>query len=151
MVDELELRSDAFVDGGQLQPDFTCDGDDVSPPLAWDGAPDGTAAYALIVDDPDARGFVHWAVAHIRGDVTALERNASASRSDLVQGRNDFGRGGYGGPCPPSGSHRYVFRLLALSQPLELSGAPDADAVRAAAEGHILAEGALTATYRRGG
>jgi Raf kinase inhibitor-like YbhB/YbcL family protein len=149
IMGELELTSDAFVDGGQIPPDFTCDGADVSPPLAWDGAPDGTAAYALIVDDPDARGFIHWVVAHIPGDVTALERDASARRSDLVQGPNDFGRAGYGGPCPPSGSHRYVFRLFALSEPLEVSGAPDA--VRAAVEGRVLGEATLSGTYRRGG
>lgn len=145
MADTLTVTSPAFGEGGSIPTRFTCDDADVSPPLAWSGAPNGTAAYALIVDDPDARGWIHWAVTDLEG-TTLAEGEAGG-----VEGRNDFGRPGWGGPCPPSGTHRYAFSVYALSEPLGLSAGFAADELREAMAGRVLAEGRLTATYRRGG
>ena len=145
------LTSTAFPEGGAIPREFSCDGENVSPPLSWSGAPAEAQTMALIVDDPDARGFVYWVVYNVDPSATGeLARGVSASPDVPSQGRNGFGNVGYGGPCPPSGSHRYVFRLLALDTTLSLGGSPGATDVLAAAEGHILAEARLTATYRRG-
>ena len=147
--DGMELRSEAFAEGEAIPSAHTCDGGDTSPPLSWEEAPEGTAAFALIVDDPDARGFVHWVLTDIPGDQTGLP--AGEGDSIGVPGRNDFGRIGWGGPCPPSGEHRYVFTLVALSAPLGLAGTVDADAVRTAMATSALGEAKLTGVYRRGG
>jgi Raf kinase inhibitor-like YbhB/YbcL family protein len=150
MTDSIGLTSTAFTEGEAIPSRHTCDGEDVSPPLAWSGAPDGTAAFALIVDDPDARGWIHWLAADIPADQAALEEGASGSSAG-TEGRTDFGRTGYGGPCPPSGSHRYAFEVFALSEPVGLSSGFSADELRTAMEGKVLASGRLTGTYRRGG
>lgn len=148
----LVLTSTEFGAGGTIPARYTCDGDDVSPPLAWEGAPPETQSLVLVIDDPDARGFVHWVVFDMTASATgSIPTGWSKSADASPQGTNGFGRVGYAGPCPPSGSHRYVFRLLALRTVLALQGAPRADEVLAAAEGHVLAEATLTATYRRGG
>ena len=144
------LGSPAFTEGGPIPREFSCDGTDASPPLGWVGLPDGTVALALIVDDPDAGGFVHWVAYDVDPALGDLASGASTAAGAPPQGRNSFGQTGYGGPCPPSGTHRYVFRLLALDQELGLSGAPDAGTVLAAADGHILGEARLTGTYTRG-
>jgi Raf kinase inhibitor-like YbhB/YbcL family protein len=141
------VTSNAFADGGPIPARYTCDADDVSPPLAWSGAPDGTEAFAIVVDDPDAGGWVHWILADIPSATAALAEGAAAG----VEGTTDFGRRGWGGPCPPSGSHRYVFEVFALSDALDLEPGFDADALRAAIDGKVLASGRLTGTYRRGG
>ncbi len=150
MTEELTVTSSAFTDGGAIPSRYTCDGEDVSPPLAWSGAPDGTAALALIVDDPDARGWIHWLAADLPAGRTTLEEGASGTAAG-TEGRTDFGATGYGGPCPPSGSHRYSFEVFALSEPLSLPAGFSADELRAAMSGKLLASGRLTATYRRGG
>jgi Raf kinase inhibitor-like YbhB/YbcL family protein len=142
------LSSPAFQEGQAIPQKHSCAGEDVSPPLGWEGAPAGTTAFALIVDDPDARGFVHWVVANISGTATELPEGASGPEAG-VQGTNSFRRTGYSGPCPPSGTHRYVFRLLALSQQLQVSGSPTADEVRRAAAPLTLGEATLTGTYTR--
>lgn len=147
MTDTLTVTSTAFTDGGGIPSRHTCDGQDVSPPLAWTGAPEETAAFALIVDDPDARGWIHWVVADIPAGTTELAEGGRAGS----EGRNDFGRNGWGGPCPPSGSHRYDFTVFALSEQTGLSAGFGADELRAAMEGKVLAEGRLSGTYRRGG
>ena len=148
----FSLTSTAFADGGSIPRKFSCDGEDVSPALSWEDAPDDTGAFALIVDDPDARGWVHWVVFDMTGSQSGgLAEAISASPDAPPQGRNDFGKIGWGGPCPPSGTHRYRFTLLALDGPLGLTGTPSADDVRGAAEGHTLDEATLTATYTRGG
>lgn len=148
----FSLTSPEFAEGGSIPRRFTCDGDNVSPALSWRDAPPETANFALIVDDPDARGFVHWVTYNLTGSATGSLSEAVGSSPDAPpQGRNGFGRIGYGGPCPPSGTHRYVFTLYALSAPLELAGAPSADEVRAAARGATLATATLTVTYTRGG
>jgi len=144
----LELTSPAFTDGGAIPRRHSCDGPDVSPALAWTGAPAGTAAFALLVEDPDARGFVHWVVASIPGDATGLSEGVPAA-GPPAQGRNDFGRVGWGGPCPPSGTHRYVFTLYALREKPMLTGTPTARDLRRAIEGRVLAEARLVGTYRR--
>lgn len=150
MPDSLSVTSAAFTDGDVIPAEHTCDGADSSPPLAWSGAPDGTAAYAVVVDDPDARGFIHWMVADLPAEQTSLDEGASG-RSAGTEGRNDFGRTGYGGPCPPSGSHRYIVTVHALSEPLGLGTGFSADELRAAMRDRVLASGRLGGTYRRGG
>lgn len=147
MTDSLAVTSSAFAEGDAIPSQFTCDGTDLSPPLEWSGAPDATAAYAVIVDDPDARGFIHWAVADIPADQTSLGEGATSG----IEGRNDFGRAGYGGPCPPSGSHRYVFTVYALSEATGLAPGFSADELRDAMKGKTLGTGQLAGSYRRGG
>ena len=142
----FRLTSSAFADGAAIPSDYTCDGADLRPPLAWSGAPPETAEFALVMDDPDARGFVHWVVVGIPADATSLGERLPAGAHE---GRTDFGRVGYGGPCPPSGTHRYVTMLYALSEPLGLSGSVSALDVRRAAQGETLATAVLTGTYRR--
>jgi Raf kinase inhibitor-like YbhB/YbcL family protein len=152
MPDQLTLSSPEFDEGGAIPRRFTCDAADVSPPLSWSGAPDGTITLALVMDDPDAGGFVHWVVYNIDVSATgSLPAGWSATPEAAPQGVNSFGKVGYGGPCPPSGTHRYAFRLLALDQVLELAAGPKAQAVLDASAGHALAEATLTGTYRRGG
>ncbi len=144
------LTSAAFSAGGAIPARFTCDGRDLSPGMTWTGTPAGTRSLVLLVDDPDAHGFAHWIAYAIDPTATALAEGAGAAASHLAQGTNDFGRVGYGGPCPPSGTHHYVFTLYALAAPLGLSGSPRASAVRAAlARAHVLGRTTLTATYRR--
>jgi Raf kinase inhibitor-like YbhB/YbcL family protein len=146
------LSSTDFGDGGAIPRRYACDGDEVSPSLAWSGAPGDAAAMALIMDDPDAGGFVHWVLFDMTASATgSLPAGWSKSPDAPPQGTNSFGRVGYGGPCPPSGTHHYSFRLIALGQELALSGAPTAQQVLDAAAGHILGEARLTGTYQRGG
>ena len=146
----FEITSTAFANGDAIPSRFTCDGAGQSPPLAWHGTPEGTRAFALLVTDPDARGFVHWVATDIPASTAGLAEGASGSGSAGREGRNDFGRTGWGGPCPPSGTHRYVFELFALSAPLVLPGVPSAAAVRAAIRQRLLGEARLTGTYQRG-
>jgi hypothetical protein len=154
---DIALTSPAFAAGAAIPPKYTCDGADVSPPLAWSGAPAGTRAFALIADDPDAPAgtWVHWVLFNLSGTTDSLPENVATSEAlaeleGALQGRNDFRRTGYGGPCPPPGKpHRYVFKLYALDGPLALqAGATKADVERAL-QGHILARGQLLGTYRR--
>jgi Raf kinase inhibitor-like YbhB/YbcL family protein len=145
------LTSTAFTEGGSIPRQFTCDGKDVSPALDWSGAPDKTAAFALVVEDPDARDFAHWLVYNMTGSATgALPEGVSASPDAPTQGINDFGKIGYGGPCPPSGTHHYRFTLYALDDMLNIAKAPHAADLLAAVRSHTLATAVLTATYRRG-
>lgn len=152
------LTSPAFVDGGALPPRFTGDGDDVSPPLAWDSAPNGTRAFALIVDDPDApdprkpkRTWVHWVVADIPAETTSLPEAASgrAMPQGAVEGRNDSNDVGYSGPYPPVGRHRYFFRLHALDSPVRLPQGHTKAELLKAIEGHVLDSAQLMGTYVR--
>jgi Raf kinase inhibitor-like YbhB/YbcL family protein len=145
----MRLSSEAFEHGAAIPAEHTCDGADRSPPLAWSDVPDGTAAFAIIVTDPDARGFVHWVLTDIPGD----RRELTAGTGDVVgvPGRNDFGRSGWGGPCPPSGQHRYEFTIFALDAPLVLGEDVTGDRVRSAVADGTLGEGHLTGVYTRGG
>ncbi len=142
------LTSPSFADGGAIPVKHSCDGRDVSPALSWQGAPAGTAAFALIVDDPDARGFIHWVVYNIPGSETGLPEGVSAT-AQPPQGRNDFGRPGWGGPCPPGGTHHYQFTLYALSRTLTVSGTPTAAEIRTAVKAVLLGQTQLTGLYTR--
>jgi hypothetical protein len=144
---DFRLSSSAFDEGGEIPVRHTCDGEDVPLPFSWSGTPEGTAELALVVDDPDARGFVHWLVVGIPAE--ASEIGEAGLPAGAREGRTDFGRTGYGGPCPPSGSHRYTATLYALSAPLDLTANPTADEVRSAASGKILAEARLNGRYAR--
>ncbi len=143
----FELISAAFTEGGDIPTEHTCDGADRPIPLAWTGTPAGTAEFALVMDDPDARGFVHWVVTGIPAE--ALGTDGDALPPGVREGRNGYGRVGYGGPCPPSGTHRYQFTLYALSEPLNLTGVPAADGLRRAAASMTLGEARLTGKYAR--
>ncbi len=149
-VRSFSLISSAFAEGGPIPGRLTCDGENVSPDLTWSDAPEGSQALALVVTDPDARDFVHWIAYDLTGTPSGgLPAAVSASPDAPPQGTNSFGKTGYGGPCPPSGTHRYVFVLHALDAPLELSGAPRIDELEAAMAGHVLARATLTGTYHR--
>ena len=146
------VTSTAFAEGNPIPKENTCDGADQPLPIAWTGVPAGTTELALLMDDPDAGGFVHWVVFDMTASASgSLPAGWSKSPDAPPQGTNGFGRVGYGGPCAPSGTHRYVFRLLALGEDLALSGSPTAQQVLDAAAGHILDEARLTGTYTRGG
>ncbi len=146
----FELTSPAFEAGAAIPSKFTCDGDNVSPPLEWSDAPDDTAAMALIVDDPDARDFVHWVLVDMTGSQSGgLAEGISSSPDAPPQGVNDFRKVGWGGPCPPSGTHRYRFTLYALEQALGIADTPSAEDVKAAMQGHVLGDAELEANYTR--
>ncbi len=142
------LVSPEFADGGAIPARYSCDGDDVSPPLEWRGTPEAAVTLALLVEDPDAGGFVHWVVYNVDASASG-GLPADWSREAEFQGSNSFGSIGYRGPCPPSGEHRYVFTLLALDTMLELAGSPTADRLTDAVAGHVLAEARLGGIYRR--
>jgi Raf kinase inhibitor-like YbhB/YbcL family protein len=143
------LTSPSFDEGGAIPVRHSCDGANVSPALAWQEAPQGTVSFALIVDDPDARGFIHWVVFDIAGGSGGSLPEGLRPSDAPSQGRNDFGRAGYGGPCPPSGAHHYRFTLWALKSRLGLSGTPSAAEVRTALTTKILAQTTLSGTYTR--
>jgi hypothetical protein len=141
----LTVTSTAFTEGGLIPTELTCDGANTAPPLAWSDAPANTQSFAVIVDDPDAKQskpFVHWVVYN----VAANARDLSGARTE---GQNDFGKIGYGGPCPPSGEHRYVFKVYALDTQLGNLDKPKAGDLEKAMDGHVLAQGQLTAKYHR--
>ncbi len=151
----LVVRSAAFSPGGDIPARYTCDGADVSPPLSWFGAPKGTVSYALVMDDPDApRGtFVHWLLYDLPSRTDSLPEAVPVGErveGDAVQGRNDAGRVGYSGPCPPRGpAHRYRFTLYALDTFLRLAPGASLDQLVRAMNGHVLAWGQLVGTYAR--
>ena len=151
---EMELKSSAFSQGEAIPSKYTCDGEDVSPPLAWTEPPPGTKSLALISDDPDAPvgTWVHWVVYNLPPSTRQLPE-AFPTDGQLPdgtrQGKTDFGRTGYGGPCPPSGTHRYFFKLFSLDATLSLPPGSTAKQLENAMQGHILAEAQLMGTYRR--
>jgi len=149
----LTLTSTAFAQGKPIPARYTCDGEELSPPLAWSAPPARTQSLALIVDDPDARGiWTHWVVYNLPAQARALPEGvaAEATRADgSMQGKNSGGQVGYGGPCPPSGTHRYVFRLYALDIKLSLAAGASKNQVLQAMQGHALAQGELMGTYAR--
>ncbi len=144
-------------DGEPIDQRYSCDGDDVSPALAWEGVPEGSAGLALLMEDPDAPGgtFTHWLVYGLDPAESGLPEGLPHLRDvtgppALRQGSNDFGTLGYGGPCPPEGTpHNYVFTLYALDEATALEGGASVDDLRAAIEGHILGEATLAAPYSR--
>jgi Raf kinase inhibitor-like YbhB/YbcL family protein len=153
----LAITSTAFDAGGPIPPVYTCDGNDVAPPLSWSGVPAGTKSLALIVDDPDApdpaapqRTWVHWVLYNIAPDATGLEQGARHLPAGTQEGSNDWKRTGYGGPCPPIGRHRYFFKLYALDVALPDLGPATKQQVEAAMQGHVLEKAELMGTYHRG-
>jgi Raf kinase inhibitor-like YbhB/YbcL family protein len=158
-LNTIRLQSPAFTGGGTIPKLYTCDGKDVSPPLAWSGVPEVARSLALICEDPDApRGaWTHWVIFDIPATVKelgegvpALERvEVTPGGEAALQGKNDFKKTGYGGPCPPSGTHRYFFRIYSLDTGLGLgSGTTRQDLLRSIM-GHVLAEGELMGRYAR--
>ncbi|MBP1687748.1 MAG: putative Kinase inhibitor YbhB [Deltaproteobacteria bacterium] len=151
----LTLTSTAFKGGAEIPQRHTCEGADRSPALQWTGAPPGTKSFALIADDPDAPvgTWVHWVVYDLPGDATELAEGLPTSDTlpgGGTQGRNDFRKIGYGGPCPPPGKpHRYFFKLYALDAPTKLKPRATKADVLKAIEGHVLAQAELMGTYRR--
>lgn len=153
---EATLTSSAFADGSAIPKRHTCEGEDVSPPLAWAGLPSGTRSLALIVDDPDApdpkapkRTWVHWVAYDIPPTASSLPEGG-ALPAGARQGLNDWGRTGYGGPCPSVGRHRYIHKLYALDAVLGDLGRPTKADVEKAMAGHLLAEARLVGTYEKG-
>jgi Raf kinase inhibitor-like YbhB/YbcL family protein len=150
----MEIKSSAFGSGEMIAAKYTCDGADFSPPLEWAGSPAGTRSFALICDDPDAPmgTWVHWVIYDIPPTATMLAEGITRQK-DLpgggTQGINDFRKVGYGGPCPPGGTHRYFFKLYALDTMLGLKPGITKDQLLKAMRGHILAEAQIMGTYRR--
>jgi Raf kinase inhibitor-like YbhB/YbcL family protein len=151
----LTVRSRAFEPHGAIPRRYTCEGEDVAPPLEWSGAPAGTRSFALVVDDPDApdpaapkRTWVHWVVVDLPPSVTSLPEGG-ALPPGARSGVNDWRRTGYGGPCPPIGRHRYFHRIYALDTVLGLEKPTKAELLRAM-EGHVLDQGELVGTYQKG-
>jgi Raf kinase inhibitor-like YbhB/YbcL family protein len=151
----LELTSNAIRANQALPARFGCDGERMSPPLAWRSAPPETAAFALIVDDPDApRGtFTHWVLYNIPGSIDHLDENVPKTthlESGALQGQNDFGDSGYGAPCPPRGqTHHYRFTLYALDAPLPLPAGASKQQVLDAMRAHMLDQAQFVGTYAR--
>lgn len=151
----LSITSTAFQEGGNIPDKYTCQGQDISPPLAWSEPPGGTLSFALIMDDPDAPGgtFTHWVIFNIPPDSRGLPEAVPAEdrlSDGTVQGTNSFNKIGYDGPCPPAGHpHRYIFTLYALDRSLELQAGASKKQVLDALEEHILAQGELTGMYQR--
>ena len=150
----IKVTSPAFEEGGMIPAKYTSDGENVSPPLNWEGVPEGTKSIALVSDDPDAPmgTWVHWVMWNIPVDVRELAENVPPD-VDLPdgsrQGVTDFGSHGYGGPSPPSGTHRYYFKIYALDTKLGVpSSSKKADLLKAM-EGHVIAEGQLMGKYKR--
>jgi Raf kinase inhibitor-like YbhB/YbcL family protein len=154
----LKLSSPAFSDGGNIPIQYTCQGGDASPPLHWDGTPEETESFVLIVDDPDAPDpnapkmvWVHWVVVNLPASVNNLPENASKNGlpSGVVVGINDAKELSYHGPCPPIGEHRYFHKLYALDTMLTFAAPPTKRQVMQAMKGHILAEAQLVGVYRK--
>lgn len=150
----MKLTSSAFAEGALIPAQYTCDGADFSPPLAWSDMPAGTQALALICDDPDAPigAWVHWVAFNLPPSTRELPEGITAAKqlsAGGIQGANSWRRIGYGGPCPPSGTHRYFFTLYALDATLSLDQSATAKDVRAAIKGHVLAETQLMGRYTR--
>ncbi|HLP89222.1 MAG TPA: YbhB/YbcL family Raf kinase inhibitor-like protein [Nostocaceae cyanobacterium] len=154
VVKSMKLVSSAFENNRLIPPKYTCDGADISPPLSWEDVPEQTQSLALIVDDPDApiKIFVHWLVYDLPPTSRQLPEQISQEKTIKnggVQGKNDFNKLGYGGPCPPSGTHRYIFQIYALDKKLNLPPGASKAQLIAAMDGHILAKGELIGRYQR--
>jgi hypothetical protein len=154
----IALTSAAFEHNGAIPATYTCQGKDMSVPLAWSGLPPGTRSLVLIVDDPDAPDpaaprmtWVHWVLYNIPPTAAGLGEavTSEALPKGTLEGRNDWGRTGYGGPCPPIGRHRYFFKLYALDAVLPDLGQPDKKRLERAMQGHILAKHELVGTYAK--
>jgi len=150
----MTITSTAFDEGGPIPVKYSCKGSDISPPLQWSGAPEGTVAFTLICDDPDAPigTWVHWVYFDIPSSVNSLPEAFPAGANPPaggIQGKNSWRRNDYGGPCPPGGTHRYFFKLYALNTVLGLDAGANKAKVEKAMTGHILAEAQLMGTFKK--
>jgi Raf kinase inhibitor-like YbhB/YbcL family protein len=154
----LALTSSAFVHNGPIPRQYTCQGDDVSVPLAWSGIPEGAKSLVLIVDDPDApdpaapkRTWVHWVLYNLPTTAGGLRQAIKSAElpAGTLEGNNDWGRAGYGGPCPPIGRHRYFHKLFALDTLLPDLGQPTKAELEKAMQGHVLERFELIGTYQK--
>jgi Raf kinase inhibitor-like YbhB/YbcL family protein len=154
----LTLKSSVFDNGGVIPSRYTCEGEDISPPLAWTGVPETARSLVLIIDDPDAPDpkapkmiWVHWVLYNISPDVSDLPEDIVPAKlpPGIVEGLNDWNRIGYGGPCPPIGRHRYFHKLYALDTVLEGMNTPTKAKVEAAMKGHVIAQTELMGTYQK--
>jgi len=151
---DLEVSSTAFENGGNIPSKYTCDGKDISPSISWNKGPAGTKSYAIIADDPDApiRTWVHWVIYNIPENVTSLPEAMSNDKLldfGALQGKNDFRKIGYGGPCPPGGTHRYYFKVYALDTLLDVKPGLTKKQLLKTIERHILTKGKLMGKYSR--
>jgi Raf kinase inhibitor-like YbhB/YbcL family protein len=151
---DLRITSSAFEEGALIPPKYTCDGENVSPPLKWETVPEGTKSIALISDDPDAPmgTWVHWVLFNVPGETKELAENVPPDKTltnGASQGTNDFRKIGYGGPCPPGGTHRYFFRIYALDAQIDLPAGATKPELLKAIQGHILGQGQLMGKYKR--
>lgn len=152
----LTLTSPAFVQQGEIPAQYTCEGANISPALAWSAAPAGTKSFALIVDDPDApdpaaprQVYVHWVLYNIPPSTSGLAEAVKSLPSGAREGKNDWHRTGYGGPCPPIGRHRYFHKLYALDVVLPDLGTPTKTALEQAMSGHVLEQAEIVGTYQK--
>jgi len=152
-IPEIRITSPAFVQGGTIPARYTCDGDDICPELFWKNVPGEAVSLAMIVDDPDAPGgtWVHCVAYNISPADTGISTEEIAAGQEIVLGKNSWGKNDYGGPCPPSGTHRYFFKIYVLDKKLDLKPGATKEEVMNAMEGHILARGELMGTYHRQG
>jgi Raf kinase inhibitor-like YbhB/YbcL family protein len=156
-VSKLTISSSAFSHQGEIPKKYTCEGEDLSPPLSWSNLPAGTKSLALIVDDPDApdpaaprRVWVHWVIYNLAPTQQGLPEGVKQAPEPARDGVNDWGRTGYGGPCPPIGRHRYFHKLYALDTELDGLSKPTKAQLEKAMQGHIVAQGELIGTYQKG-
>ena len=154
----LKLKSSAFDNGAEIPARYTCEGEDVSPPLSWEGVPEASRSLVLIVDDPDAPDpaapkvvWVHWVLCNIPPEINTLAEHITSATlpAGAIEGINDWQRLGYGGPCPPIGRHRYFHKLYALDIVLKDLNKPSKALVEAAMQGHIIAQAELIGTCQR--
>lgn len=147
----INITSNAFSEGEMIPSKYTCDGADISPQLKWNGVPADAKSIALLVDDPDAPAgdWVHWVLYNIPNDVSELGENVKSLPAGTLAGITDFRKNSYGGPCPPSGTHRYFFKIYALDTKLSLKPGANKSALLDAMKGHILAQGQLMGRYKR--
>lgn len=150
----IKVLSSAFQNGEFIPAKYTCDGANISPPLSWSGIPEGAKTLALIADDPDAHGhtFVHLVIYNIPAHQKELPEGVTPTRNipeEVLMGTNDFGHIGYGGPCPPPGTHRYFFKLYALNSAIHLEAGATKDQLLKAMEKHLLGQGELMGRYKR--
>jgi Raf kinase inhibitor-like YbhB/YbcL family protein len=147
---KMKITTTAFQEGGNIPSKFTCDGADTNPALRFEGVPAEAKGLALIVDDPDAPSglFTHWLIWNIDPKTASIEENSAPPNA--VHGKNDFGKSGYGGPCPPSGTHRYFFKVFALDRQLDLPAGSKRGQLDAQMRGHVIAQGELMGRYSRG-
>ena len=147
---KIKVESSAFNEGEMIPSKFTCTGDNISPQIRWEKPSEKTKSFTLIVDDPDApgKGFVHWVVFNIPADKTEISENESLS-DNIIIGRNGSGNNSYTGPCPPSGTHRYFFKIYALDTMLDANDKINKDELLNKMQGHIISSGQLMGKFSK--